>query len=150
MKPKMYRCPNVSALPSLRVPTYWRPSTECEYVGSTDACHCDAGRTLNPVLAPAGSPTPIEWRIVRDGGEHVLTYTEDGIERWRLPLLAGASAEFVYFSRDGRESTSWPPRSGIQDVLPGSIALVQGDRAQLATVLGPVNPRIDPFQLETE
>src|SRR5688572_11319746 len=72
MNPKMYRCPNVAALPSLRVPMYCRPSTACEYVGSTDACHWDAGRMLNPVLAshrhPPNSSSKYSVRAVQTVG----------------------------------------------------------------------------------
>src|SRR4051812_10098501 len=52
----MYRPPYVSAPPSARVVTYWRLSTECEYVGSTDACHCDAGRMPTPALRSHRQP----------------------------------------------------------------------------------------------
>lgn len=106
--------------------------------------------TLNPVLAPAGSPTLVEWRIADDAGERVLAYSEDGDERWRLPLREGDSARFVYFSREGRQAERWPPEAGMQDPLPGSIALVQGDRAQVASVLGPVKERTEAWQLEVE
>lgn len=109
-----------------------------------------AGITLNPVLAPPGSPTPVEWRLVREGGERLLVYSEDGAERWRLPLRAESDAGFVYFSRDGREARRWPPEAGTQEPLPGSIALVQGDMAHIASVLGPVTERTDAWQLETE
>jgi general secretion pathway protein J len=109
-----------------------------------------AAVTLNPVLAPAGAPTPVEWRLLREGGDQLLVYSEDGAERWRLPLRAGATAEFVYFSRDGREAARWPPEAGMQDLLPGSIALVQDGTAYLASVLGPVRQRTDAWQMETE
>src|ERR1051325_10850846 len=56
MNEKMYRCPKVAALPPERVLTYCLPSTEREYVGSTDACHCGAGRTASPELRSQRQP----------------------------------------------------------------------------------------------
>lgn len=106
--------------------------------------------TLNPVLAPPGSPTRVEWRLLQEAGEWMLAYSEDGDERWRLPVRDGDTARFLYFSRDGREAERWPPEAGMQDPLPGSIALVQGDRAQVASVLGPVTQRTDAWQMEVE
>jgi general secretion pathway protein J len=108
-----------------------------------------SGITLNPVFAPAGAPTPVEWRVEREGGDWALSYSEDGSERWRLPLRDG-SPRFVYYARDGREASGWPPEIGVQDALPGSIALVQGGQARIASVLGPVQERREAWQLETE
>src|SRR3954462_11596538 len=56
MNEKTYREPNVAAPPPVRVDTYCRPSTEREYVGSTDACHCGAGRMEIPALASQRQP----------------------------------------------------------------------------------------------
>src|SRR5262245_31734589 len=53
----IYRPPYVVGVPSARVVTYCRLSTECEYVGSTDACHCDAGRMLTPALRSHRQPS---------------------------------------------------------------------------------------------
>ncbi|TCZ86184.1 type II secretion system protein [Lysobacter sp. N42] len=109
-----------------------------------------AGRTLNPVVSAPGAPTAVEWAIVRDGDGWVLVYREDDVERWRLPLRGDERPRFVYFARAGGDTPRWPPELGVQDLLPGSVALVQGTRVQIASVLGPVRERIDPWQLETE
>jgi prepilin-type N-terminal cleavage/methylation domain-containing protein len=110
-----------------------------------------SGVTLNPLVARAGALTPVEWRIEpgRDG-TWSLAYAEDGVDRWTLPLRDAARPRFAYYSRDGRRAARWPPESGFQDLLPGAVALEDGSRAQVASVLGPVRERVDPWALEEE
>lgn len=98
------------------------------------------GVTLNPLRSAAGAPTPVGWRLVRGGEAGLeLEYSEGGTRRWSLPLRED-DARFVYFARDGRQADAWPPRQGMQDLIPGAIALVEGTRSTIVSVLGPVQP----------
>lgn len=114
------------------------------FVGSRDRF---SATTLNPLYAPAGRPTAIEWRL-RDaqGGGAEVVYVEDGQERWSLPLKGTRAASFTYYEKDWQATGEWPPRLGKVDAeaLPALVGLVQesaeGERPMLAAVLGPLEP----------
>lgn len=109
------------------------------------------GTTLNPLVAPAGAPARVEWTLGADeSGMWTVRYKEDGVEQWSLPLKGSARPHFAYYTEDGRETRTWPPESGVQAPLPSSVVLVQDDRVGVASVLGPLEPRVDPWELEQE
>ena len=115
-----------------------------------------SGQTLNPLYASPGAPAPVEWSV-RSGrdGEWTVHYAESGTERWRLPIGAARAVRFAYLDADGKERRRWPPEQGLQSGLPASVALVReedggAERLRVATVLGPLLPRDEPFQLEQE
>lgn len=108
------------------------------------------GTTLNPLLASPGAPTRIGWSIADAEGGWVVRYEEDGSERWSLPVRSGTRPRFAYYAADGREVAGWPPESGVQVALPASVALLLEDRSVVASVLGPLEPRVDPWELEQE
>ncbi len=107
------------------------------------------GTSLNPLYAPEGSPTPVEWTIVpRDGGVEVA-YAEDGESRWALPLSNTGEAKFAYLDEAGVLHATWPPKRGLQDAgptLPAAVVLSRGedgrDGVQAAAVLGPLKPPV--------
>lgn len=123
------------------------PMPDAPFDGGVDGFE---GMTLNPLLAAAGAPTRIAWSIEDGEDAWVVRYTEDGKERWSLPVRSTTRPRFAYYAADGREVASWPPPSGLQVALPASIALVMGERTAVASVLGPLEPRLDPFELEQE
>lgn len=103
--------------------------------------------TLNPLYAPEGSPTAIKWSLRSDeNGAAEIVYTEDGRERWYLPLQGGGEVEFAYFDEEWREVDTWPPKLGKvnPEALPAVVGLVRrfedGDRPLLVAVLGPLEP----------
>lgn len=105
--------------------------------------------TLNPLYAPEGSPTPIEWSLRADqDGAAEIVYSEAGIERWHLPLQGGGEVEFAYFDANWRETDAWPPKLGKvnREALPAVVGLVRrfsdGDRPLLVAVLGPLEPPV--------
>ena len=105
--------------------------------------------TLNPLYAPEGSPTAIEWSLrADDEGIAEIVYAEDGREQWHLPLQGGGEVEFAYFDADWRETDTWPPKLGKvnPEGLPAVVGLVRrsedGDRPLLVAVLGPLEPPI--------
>lgn len=114
------------------------------FVGSRDRF---SATTLNPLYAPAGRPTAIEW-LLRDaaGGIPEVVYFEDGVERWSLPLKDAQAASFAYYAEDWRATGEWPPRLGKieEEALPALVGLVRegadGERPILAAVLGPLAP----------
>ena len=115
-----------------------------------------SGQTLNPLYASPGAPAPVEWSV-RSGrdGEWTVHYAESGTERWELPSGAARAVRFAYLDADGKERRRWPPEQGLQSGLPASVALVREDddgaeHLRVATVLGPLLPRDEPFQLEQE
>lgn len=103
--------------------------------------------TLNPLYAPAGRPTAIEWKL-REGadGTAEVVYVEDAHERWSLPLQGTRTARFAYYAEDWRQHDAWPPRLGKVDAeaLPALVGLVRedegGEKPMLAAVLGPLTP----------
>ena len=111
--------------------------------------------TLNPLYAPEGSPTPIEWSLrTDDSGAAEIVYAEDGREQWHLPLQGGGEVEFAYFDADWRETDTWPPKLGKvnPEALPAVVGLVRrfedGDRPLLVAVLGPLEPPIRLYGVE--
>ena len=105
--------------------------------------------TLNPLYAPEGSPTPIEWSLrAGEEGAAEIVYAENGRERWRLPLQGRGEVEFAYFDAAWRETDAWPPKLGKvnPEALPAVVGLVrcfqEGDRPLLVAVLGPLEPPI--------
>lgn len=113
-----------------------------------------SGQTLNPLLATPGAPTRFAWALEADGGETRLVYSEGGKIQWSLPLRDAEEARFAYAAPDGRMHDQWPPALGQQQALPAAVALMIGsgpaERVWLAAVLGPLDPRVDPFELEQE
>ena len=112
--------------------------------------------TLNPLFGAPGRPTPLRWELEPDTGRGpVIRYLEDGAPRFDLPLRAARTARFGYLDETGRVHDRWPPGTGLQGSLPAAIALLAGEgerveRLRVASVLGPLMPRIDPFQVEDE
>ncbi|MGV8942523.1 type II secretion system protein [Thermomonas sp.] len=112
------------------------------------------GVTLNPLYGSGGAPSVIKWqlRAKADGGQ--ITYAEDGKDRWSMPLRDFEEARFVYFDREGKQHDQWPPAQGLQESLPAGVGFVRGtgagERVRLGSVLGPLIPRDDPFELEPE
>lgn len=112
------------------------------------------GNTLNPLFGPPGAPAAIQWRLraVPGGGE--ASYSEDGAERWAMPIRDFDGVRFVYFASDGSQTDQWPPAKGVQQDLPAAIALIRGvgqtQLVRLAAVRGPLAPRDVPFALEQE
>ncbi|MGI8559872.1 MAG: hypothetical protein ACR2J7_00215 [Luteimonas sp.] len=112
------------------------------------------GVTLNPLFGPLGAPTAFAWKLrsTPEGGE--IEYSEDGAVRWTLPLREFDAARFVYFTADGRKHDQWPPALGLQEGLPAQIGLVRGtgryQRVRVASVLGPLLARDEPFELEQD
>ena len=111
--------------------------------------------TLNPLYAPEGSPTAIEWSLRADeDGIAEIVYAEGGREQWHLPLQGGGAVEFAYFDADWRETDTWPPKLGKvnPEGLPAVVGLVRrsedGDRPLLVAVLGPLEPPIRLYGLE--
>ncbi len=111
--------------------------------------------TLNPLYAPEGSPTAIEWSLRADeDGIAEIVYAEDGREQWHLPLQGGGEVEFAYFDADWRETDTWPPKLGKvnPEGLPAVVGLVRrsedGDRPLLVAVLGPLEPPIRLYGVE--
>lgn len=113
-----------------------------------------SGETLNPLLATPGAPTRFTWALETVEGETRLVYSEGGKTQWSLPLRDAAEARFAYAAPDGRLHDQWPPALGQQQALPTALALMIGsgpaERVWLAAVLGPLEPRMDPFELEQE
>lgn len=114
-----------------------------------------AGTTLNPLYASAGAPVAVEWSLDRAAdGAWSVSYAEGGKARWILPMADATDVRFVYLDGAGAERERWPPPQGIQGGLPGGIALVRdtaaGERARIASVRGPLEPRLDPFRLEED
>lgn len=112
--------------------------------------------TLNPLFGAAGRPTPLRWELTPDTGRGpVVRYREDGTMRFELPLRAARDARFGYLDETGRVHDRWPPATGLQERLPTAVALLAGEgerveRLRVASVLGPLEPRVDPFQGEDE
>lgn len=112
--------------------------------------------TLNGLRQPPGAPVDAQWDLVPGQNEWTVRYTEAGTLLWELPLRATREARFVYFDTDGKSHDAWPPATGLHPALPRSIALVREDdsgstsRTLVASVLGPLDPRLDPFELEQE
>lgn len=107
------------------------------------------GTTLNPLYAPEGSPTLVEWTIVEEGGRTAIVYSEDGRERWRVGLARADVAAFAYLDEAGKESATWPPQQGLVDARPSLPAVVVLNRTfrgrevlQAAAVLGPLRPPV--------
>jgi len=105
------------------------------------------GTSLNPLYAAEGSPTEVAWTIVEGGGRVAIQYSEDGIARWRLPLVGADAAHFAYLDENGKESPVWPPQRGLVDAqptLPATVLLARTEagqeRLQAAAVLGPLKP----------
>ncbi|MEG3191871.1 hypothetical protein [Lysobacter sp. D1-1-M9] len=111
--------------------------------------------TLNPLYGSPGAPTPISWELVAQAGaDTMVRYHEDGEQRWQLPLRDGQPGRFAFVDSQGGLHDSWPPEQGMQDALPASVALLSGAgteaRLRLASVRGPLQPQVVPFQLEQE
>lgn len=112
------------------------------------------GITLTPQFGPAGAPAAIRWqlRANADGGE--VSYWEDGIARWTMPLRDFDGARFVYLDSEGAEHEQWPPAKGVEESLPSAVAFVRGagqkQSIRLAAVPGPLLAHDEPFELERE
>lgn len=111
-----------------------------------DPAHFSA-TTLNPLYAPEGSPTPIEWSLrENEAGVAEIVYAEEGREHWHLPLQGGGEVEFAYFDAQWRETDAWPPKLGVvnPEAIPAFVGLMRrfeaGDRPLLVAVLGPLEP----------
>jgi hypothetical protein len=102
--------------------------------------------TLNPLYAPAGAPTVIEWRLKHAEGKIEIAYFEDGLQRWRQPLEGSDDAHFAYVDAGDRLRDSWPPKLGTfkEGELPAVVMLVRDGESQAqplaAAVLGPLVP----------
>ena len=103
--------------------------------------------TLNPLYAPEGSPVAVAWALRESAeGAAEIVYSEDGRERWRLPLQGGGEVEFTYIDATWRATETWPPKLGKvnPEGLPAVVGLVRrfadGDRPLLVAVLGPLEP----------
>ncbi|MEO5836893.1 MAG: type II secretion system protein [Thermomonas sp.] len=107
-----------------------------------------SGISLNPLYAQAGTPTPVEWRMVKDARQMSIVYAENGRERWRQSFAGGEKIHFAYLDATGKQVDSWPPRLGKRDPvsLPAVVMLVrEGDASKsaiAAAVLGPLEPVI--------
>jgi general secretion pathway protein J len=108
-----------------------------------------SGTTLNPMYAPEGSPTEVQWTIEEDGERVAIVYVEDGSERWRVRLARADVAHFAYIDEAGKESPTWPPKRGLVDARPTLPAVVVLSRTlggrevlQAAAVLGPLKPPV--------
>lgn len=115
-----------------------------QFVG--DAAQFSA-TTLNPLYAPEGSPVAVRWALRENAeGAAEIVYSEDGRERWRLPLQGGGEVEFTYIDTAWRSTETWPPKLGKvnPEALPAVVGLVRrfedGDRPLLVAVLGPLEP----------
>ena len=112
--------------------------------------------TLNPLYGSPGAPTPVRWELVSAAGKDTLVrYWEAGEQRWQLPLRDGVRSRFAYVDKQGESHDRWPPQLGVQAGLPASVALLSGGgdavaRLRLASVLGPLQPQVAPFELEQE
>lgn len=107
------------------------------------------GTSLNPMYAPEGSPTDVEWSIVQEGGRTVIVYAEDRQVRWQVPLARADVARFAYLDEAGKETDAWPPKQGLVDARPSLPAVVVLTRTfrgrevlQAAAVLGPLKPPV--------
>lgn len=127
------------------------PAPDTPLNGERDAF---SGETLNPLLATPGAPTRFAWALETEQGETYLVYSEGGETQWSLPLRDGEEARFAYAAPDGSLHDRWPPALGRPQALPAAVALMIGsgaaERVWLAAVLGPLDPRVDPFELEQE
>lgn len=112
--------------------------------------------TLNPLYGSPGAPTTVRWELVSKPGEDtVVRYSEAGEPRWQLPLRDAERSHFAYVDEQGEMHDRWPPQQGLQVGLPTSVALLTGGdavvaRLRLASVLGPLQPQVAPFELEQE
>lgn len=107
------------------------------------------GTTLNPMYAPEGSPTEVQWTIEDEGDRVSIAYVEDGRERWRVRLARADVAQFAYIDEAGKESPTWPPERGLRDARPSLPAVVVLSRTmggrevlQASAVLGPLKPPV--------
>lgn len=107
------------------------------------------GTTLNPMYAPEGSPTEVQWTIEDEGDRVSIAYVEDGRERWRVRLARADLAQFAYIDEAGKESPIWPPERGLRDARPSLPAVVVLSRTmggrevlQASAVLGPLKPPV--------
>ncbi|WP_133478182.1 type II secretion system protein [Cognatilysobacter segetis] len=106
--------------------------------------------TLNPLFGTPGAPADVEWAFKRDGDRWALEYSEDGQVRWSAPIEAAEAPGFLYYAANGETSRQWPPALGAQTPLPASVALLRDGQVELASVLGPLEPRKDVFEMERE
>ena len=107
------------------------------------------GTTLNPMYAPEGSPTQVQWTIEEEGDRVSIAYVEDGRERWRVRLARADVASFAYIDEAGKQSPTWPPERGLTDARPTLPAVVVLSRTlggrevlQASAVLGPLKPPV--------
>lgn len=105
-----------------------------------------AAVTLNPLYAPAGSPSQVAWTLREDDeGRTLVAYAEDGRERWAVPV-EGRDARLAYLDEDGKETDAWPPARGLvkPEALPAMVVLRRRvgevEDPLLAAVLGPLEP----------
>ena len=112
------------------------------------------GVTLNPLYGSGGAPSAIKWQLRAKAGGGEIAYTEEGKDRWSMPLRDYEGARFVYFDREGQQHDQWPPAQGLQESLPAGVGFVRGtgvgERVRLASVSGPLVVHDDPFELEQE
>lgn len=101
------------------------------------------GTTLNPLFAPEGAPSLVEWRLEQGSQGLEMVYTENARERLRLPMGNEGSAHFAYLDVAGKLSPTWPPKLGRQEVsLPAVVLMVREGQGQplAVAVLGPLKP----------
>ena len=116
---------------------------DLEFVGEADRFR---GTTLNPLFASEGSPTVVEWRLLRGDRQMEIVYLEDGTQRWRQPLEGSDEARFVYVDAEDKLQDGWPPKLGkrTRGELPALVMLVRDGNSEAqplaAAVLGPLLP----------
>ena len=124
---------------------------DLEFVGASGRFR---GTTLNPLYAPEGAPTVIEWRLMHVEDRIEIAYFEDGVQRWRQPLEGSDDASFVYVDVGDKLQDVWPPKLGTykQGELPAVIMLVRDGKSQAqplaAAVLGPLVPPLRIYGYE--
>ncbi|HEY4559822.1 MAG TPA: prepilin-type N-terminal cleavage/methylation domain-containing protein [Lysobacter sp.] len=106
--------------------------------------------TLNPLCGTPGAPASVQWTLESSAEGWRLRYAEDGQARWSAPVQSREAPRFLYFAADGTPSSQWPPALGVQTPLPASVALVRDGRVEMASVLGPLEPRQDVAEMERE
>lgn len=113
-----------------------------------------SGTTLNPLYAPEGAPTLIEWRLLHEDDGIEIAYFENGTQRWRQRLEGSDEANFVYVDVGDKLQEAWPPKLGTykQGELPAVVMLVRDGASQAqplaAAVLGPLLPPLRIYGYE--
>lgn len=102
--------------------------------------------TVAPLLGPSGVPVKIQWSIENGADGKQLIYREAGQAPLTLPLRGTSELQFAYLDHNGKTTTSWPPKLGVQAPLPVAIELQFGSGVQTRVVAQSIaTPR--PMQL---